>query len=397
MSSRPRLCMVVHARYPLAETRVEREAHVAIEAGFDVDVISLREPGEAAVEWMPDGVRVIRLPIRRVRGASAARVAGEYLGFTLLAGAKIAALHRRRRYAVVHVHNPPDFLIVAALVPKLSGARIVFDVHDLAPELFSMRFGDRPGFGRLERVLRLVERTSTALSDAVVTVHEPYRRALVARRTASDKITIVLNSVDERLLPPSAPRSSDAPFRIVYHGTVIGHYGLHTLIDALAMLRDRVPTGTSEIYGAGDALEEIKRRASKLGLDGRIAFSDGFLDNAEVLRRVNGASVGIVANLPIDRNQDALPTKLLEYVALGIPVVASDLRAVREHFDDSEITYFDGGDATSLADALTGIAADPASAERKAARARERYESYRWHHSASRYADLLHELTRDEP
>ena len=63
----------------------------------------------------------------------------------------------RRRFDVVHLHNPPDFLIVAALVPKLLGARVIFDVHDLSPEMFAMRFGDRAGARLADRVLRRVE------------------------------------------------------------------------------------------------------------------------------------------------------------------------------------------------------------------------------------------------
>lgn len=395
MRAKHRLCMVVHAPYPLAETRVEREAHAAVEAGFDVDVIAMREPGEPAKEQGEDGVCIFRLPVRRVRGAAPARAAREYLGFTLLAAAKTATLHRRHRYSIVQIHNPPDFLVAAALVPKLLGARLIFDVHDLAPELFSMRFGDRRGFNALEKMLRIVERASIALADAVVTVHEPYRRALVARGTPSDKITTVLNSVDERLLPTVASGPSGDAFRIVYHGTITRHYGLETLVEALALVADRIPAAATEIYGAGDALEEVKSRATELGLGARITFSNRFLDNADVLRRVHGASVGIVSNLPIERNQDALPTKLLEYVAMGVPVVASDLAAVREHFDHSEITFFKGGDAASLAEALLAIEADPVSAGAKAARALERYESYRWHHSAVRYVRLLRKLSED--
>ena len=106
------------------------------------------------------------------------------------------------------------------------------------------------------------------------------------------------------------------------------------------MWRIGSPAAVVEIYGGGDALEQVKRRAATLGVEDRMHFSDGFLGNAEVLRRVQGADVGVIANLAIARNQAALPTKLLEYVAMGIPVVASNLDAVREHFDDSEIGFY---------------------------------------------------------
>src|SRR5207248_6507730 len=121
--------------YPLGEGRVAREALAAVDAGWQVDVVAMRNPAEPAEEIV-DGVAVFRLPLSHER-AAAPWLAREYLGFTALAIAKVAALAARRRYDVVH---PPDFLLVAALAPRLAEARVVFDVHDLAPELFAVRF-----------------------------------------------------------------------------------------------------------------------------------------------------------------------------------------------------------------------------------------------------------------
>ena len=198
MSRSRRLCMVVHGSYPLGEVRVAREALAAIEAGWEVDVIAMRKPGEKAVESV-DGVTVIRLPLSRNRGAGVAAMAYEYLGYTLLASVKLAVRMPRRRYRVVQVHNPPDFLMLAALVPRLLGARVIFDVHDFAPWLFESRFAGRRGADRAERVLYMIERLAARFSTAVVTVHDPYRRALEERGVSAEKITVVLNGLDERL------------------------------------------------------------------------------------------------------------------------------------------------------------------------------------------------------
>ena len=234
MNRTRRLCMVVHGPYP--ENRVAAEALAAIDAGWSVDVVAMRRPGERAEE-MVDGVRIYRLPMSRTRATGLVAAAREYFGFTFLATARVAALFRRRRYAVVHVHNPPDFLIVASIVPKALGARVIFDIHDFAPELFSMRFCSKRGAEPAVRLLRLVERLVAGFADEVVTVHEPYRRALTTRGVPADKITIVLNSLDERLVPneQQAP-SGDDTFRVVYHGTITPHYGVELLVEAAARL-----------------------------------------------------------------------------------------------------------------------------------------------------------------
>jgi glycosyltransferase involved in cell wall biosynthesis len=384
--------MVVHAPYPLAETRVEREAHAAQAAGWDVDVVAMREPHEVETETLDDGIRVVRVPVRRVRGAGALHVAREYLAFTLLAARTVARLDRDARYGVVQVHNPPDFLLAAALVPRLRGARTILDIHDLAPELFALRFGGRSGSGPLLAALSLVERVALRLADAVVTVHEPYRRLLLERGVPPEKIVVALNSPDESLLPATEAQRTDGPFRVVYHGSVIEHYGLITLVDAIAALGDDVPELVVEIYGTGDALPAVKGRVDSHGLADRFRFSDRFVENREILHLVQGADVEVVANLAVERNKAALPTKLFEYAALEIPVVSSDLPAVREYFSGDEVRFFTPGDAAELARAIRELASDRAAAAAQADRARARYEQYRWGRQSADYVGLLERL-----
>lgn len=365
-----------------------RQVRVALEAGFDVDVVATRQPGEPARELV-DGARVLRLPLAHRRGRGALGVLGEYAGFTLLASLRVAGLALRRRYAVVQVNNPPDFLIAAAVAPKLLGARVVLDVHDLSPDMFEMRFSGRPGARAAERVLRLIERWATRVADVVITVHEPYRRELAERGVPLEKIEVVMNTLDERLLPSGDPTDPEPGFRIVYHGTVTPHYGVELLVEAVARLRYEVPGLRLEVYGAGDAVPALRARASELGLEGMVEIGGSYLAQTAVLRRVRGASVGVIPNLPIRLNRFALSSKLFEYVALGVPVVSADLPTIRAHFSGDELLFFRAGDAEALARALLEVHRAPALAEARAEAARSRYEAYRWPANARRYAAAL--------
>lgn len=391
---KPRLCMVVHASYPVGEVRVVREALAAIDRGWDVDVVSLRRPDEPASEIV-DGTRVFRLPLSRARGGGAISTVREYVGFTALAAVRVARLTRQRRYRVVQVHGPPDFLILSALVPKLLGVPVILDIHDFSPLLFASRFGGRPGMGVIVRGLQYVERIATRLATAVITVHDPYRRALEDRGVPSEKITVVLNGVDERLLPDSEPESMPAPegFRVVYHGTVTPVYGVQVLVEAAALLAPDQPDLHVEVYGEGDALESVRSRVAELGLSERVRLN-GYLPSREVLEQVQSASVGVIPNLPNELNEGTLPTKLLEYAVLGVPIVTADLSTIREHFSPDEVLFFPAGDAAALADALRAVAADPTAAARRAEAARRRYQQYRWELGAARYVSLLERLGR---
>ena len=385
--------MVVHSDFP-RDVRVVREVRVAVDAGFAVHVIATRREGEPRRQLI-DGASVHRLPISHRRGAGAFGVFVEYVAFAALATFRLARLSLRRRFDVVHVHNPPDFLIVAALVPKLLGSRVVFDVHDLSSDMFAMRFPSAWWARVGERGLRKMEQVACRVADVVITVHEPYRAELARRGASADRTLVVLNTVDEALLPnPSRPPSRH-PFRIVYHGTVTPHYGVGLLVQALGDVVERVSDARLEIYGEGDAVRKLAADAEALGIAARLTMTGELLPQAEVLRRVQGASVGVIPNLPTQLDQFALSTKLFEYVALGIPVVSADLPTIRKHFSDREILYFRAGDYRSLAEAIVAIADDLDGAIDRARAAKRRYdESYRWQLQADTYAATLQQLAQ---
>jgi glycosyltransferase involved in cell wall biosynthesis len=382
--------MVVHGPYPVGEARVAREVRTALEAGFAVDVIATRQPGEPALE-VADRARVIRLPIAHRYGAGVFRVVVEYVGFSALAFARLAALSLRHRYDVVQIHNPPDFLMVAALIPKLRGSRVILDVHDLAPDMFWMRFGGRRGATVADRVLRLVEKTAARVADAVITVHEPYRRELISRGVGEEKVSIVMNTLDEGLLVrmKELERPPADGFRIVYHGTVTPTYGVELLVEAAAQAASSIPVLRLEVFGEGDSVKAIGERAEQAGILDRLAITPFFLAQEDVLARVRGASVGVIPNLPSRLNQYALSTKLFEYIALDIPVVSAALPTIREHFGDDELFFFTPGDSSSLAQALVEVAQNPDEARARAEAARRRYDEYRWPANAARYLQVL--------
>jgi glycosyltransferase involved in cell wall biosynthesis len=223
----------------------------------------------------------------------------------------------------------------------------------------------------------------------VLTVHQPYRQALIARGVLPSKVSVVMNSLDEALLPSAPPVRNSDRFRVVYHGTVTPLYGVVLLVDAAARVVEEIPNLQLELYGDGDALPVVRERARALALADRTTTSGRFIPHRETLRLVAGADVGVVPNLPVSMNAHALPTKLFEYVALGVPVVCADLPTIRDHFSEEELLFYRAGDADALAHALRAVARDPAAAAARARAALNRYQAYRWHISARCYASVL--------
>jgi glycosyltransferase involved in cell wall biosynthesis len=391
------VCMIVHAHYPVGEPRGEREAHAMIEAGHTVSVICLRTGSELLTETT-DGVRVLRLPIEHARGASTLRFLGEYLRFTFRSALAVLKIHRQQPLDIVYVHAPPDFLVVAALLPKLLGSGVVLDIHDLSPHMFEARFGGRR-FARLAtRILRSVEGGACALADRVVTVHGPYRDELAAAGVPPQKIALVMNApipdVIDRARTAARGRPSSNSFVVAYHGTVNHWYGVDLIVEAIASLEQDIPEIAGLIIGEGDALGTAEHLARRLRVDGRIEFSGAYVSSADALRRIAVASCGVIPNRQSRLNRFALSSKLLEYVALGIPVVVAELETLAAHFGPDEVTFFEPDDAESLAVAIAWVAQNPAEAREKAKRAQRRAEAYSWTDSRARLLQAVADATR---
>ena len=274
-----RVCAISFDWYPF-DVLVRRTAEAAADAGYQIDVICLRQPGQKPHE-ICNGVCVYRIPMYRSFGRSLPFTILEWLCFLVLAGAMVTRLHLKQRYNVIHVHNMPDFLVFCAIFPKLLGAKIILEVQDVSPELMAAK---AKGRHLRELILRLAtwqERISTAFAHHVITVGWPFARLLLERGVPPEKITTILNSADPKLFPPSRctepsiePAREERPFILMYHGTLTERNGLDTAIRAFAQARRVVPHLRFDIKGRGEAIPYLKQLAKELGVSEHVSFTD---------------------------------------------------------------------------------------------------------------------------
>ncbi|MBI2378165.1 MAG: glycosyltransferase [Deltaproteobacteria bacterium] len=354
-----RVAAIAYTHYE-SDPRVRREAEILARRGDDVTVWCLRREGQAA-EGYSNGVRLLRIDLPRYRGSSARNYVASYGRFLGEVSLSVYRQHRKRKFDLVHVHTMPDFLVVAGLLPKLSGAKVVLDMHDLMPDLYALKFGlDREG--RVVSLLRGLERLSVAFSDHAICVHEPQQRLLVRDGVPKHKLSIVMNAPDpvlfaERPKQPSI-KGPDGEIRMIYHGTVLHRFGVDLAVRALAEARKQNPRLRLQIIGDGDFLPDIRRLAAELGLDPpALEIIGQRLPLEEVARIVREAHLGIVPNRD-DQEDSVLPNKLLEYVSVGIPVIATRTRCITHYFGERELELVPIESVTSLASAMVRLSRD---------------------------------------
>jgi glycosyltransferase involved in cell wall biosynthesis len=380
-----RVCIVRQGFFPL-DTRVRREVHTLAAAGHEVDVVCVRRPGQARRERL-GRVTVYRLPLPLQRSDSRSRYLIQYAAFGGAAALAVAALHARRRWDVVQVNSMPDALVLAGLVPRLFGARLLLDLHECMPEFFAVKYGVPPGHPAV-RLLAAVEQASIRVADRVLTCTEQMREAFVARGAPADKIDVVLNSADERIFDAGRhPPRLRAPgrFTLICHGAIERSYGLDTVLRAVALLRGDLPGLAVEIYGEGTYRARLERLADELGLDGAVRFSEGFVPIEQLVAAIADADVGVVAMRRNEFRDLTHCNKMFDFIAMRRPAVVSRTRSVQAYFADDCFAMFESGDERDLARAIRALHDDPRLGERLVRRAAQASSPYRWVHQSRVY------------
>jgi glycosyltransferase involved in cell wall biosynthesis len=383
--------MVVDNHYP--DVRVERQANALLARGYAVDVICLRRDGERRVERQ-GLLSVYRLPGRRQRGASLLSQLWEYVSFLMLATAMVSMRHLGTPYDSVQVHNVPDFLVFSAALPKLTGSGVILDLHDLMPEFFASRFGGRMD-SPLVRGVALQERLAAAFSDQLLTVTDLWRQTLVNRGISPDKVTVVMNLPDASIFRPAPPRDqpTSGSLTVIYHGTFTHRYGLDLLIRALAHARERHPLQLL-LHGRGEFLGEMRRMVDELGLHDSVRFSTEPLPTEALPDLIRSAEMGVIPYRSDVFTDGILPTKLMEYAALGIPAIVSRTPAVEAYFGDDMVRFVEPGSVQGLADALSELAARPQLRTALALNALRFAQERRWESEAATYAAVVERAGR---
>jgi glycosyltransferase involved in cell wall biosynthesis len=348
-----------------------------VRRGDHVDFIAVGETDRPSLE-MIQGVRVFRVKQLRYRGGGGPSYIFAYLRFLCAATLKLVSLFRKERYDIVYVHTMPDLLVLVGLIPKLFGAKIVLNIHDMMPELYMSKFGISEKH-LLIRMLAFQEQFSIWLADKVICVHHPHRDVLCRRGAPVEKITVLPNVPDPLVFRSDGPAApTENTFRIVYHGTIARRLGLDIGVRAFAKAADSCPGARFEIYGDGDAGDELEAAIKASGVEDRIYFSKKMFRVESIAEMIQGASVGLIPNRRDVATDYMLPVKLLEYVHLGIPVIAPRLLAIQYYFSTDQVAYYEPGDVDELAECICRLYADPAKRAELAKNGAEFAKKFHW-------------------
>lgn len=366
------------------DTRVWQEATTLAAAGYTVSVICPKGKGYTSDYEELDGVHIYRYDLPG-EGNGAVGYAREYLSALWHEYRLARRVYREQGFHVIHGCNPPDDIYMVARMFRGKGVDYVFDHHDICPELFEAKFGKTTGM--LYRSQLWLERQTYRHCTFAFVTNESYRALAIGRNGMPPEKVHVLRSGPrlERLrIQPADPQiRRGRRFMVGYLGVIGQQEGIEYLLEAARYLRDE--RGRDDIFwgivGGGPHLDALRRKATEMGLDDIVEFT-GRVPDDTMLTYLNTADVCVNPDEYNAMNDKSTMNKVLEYMALGKPIVQFDLTEGRFSAQDASL-YAKRNDARDLADKIAQLLDDPARREAMGAFGRNRIlNELSWDHTS---------------
>lgn len=377
--------MVAYTFYE-GDNRVRRYGEALVRRGDEVDALTLRQDN-AASQAVVNGVKVYKIQRRAPNERHKYDYMARLLLFLVRSAWTLTVLHARRRYDLIHVHSIPDFEVFAALFAKLTGAKVILDIHDSVPELYAGKFGTTKS-SLLFKALVLLERLSGAFADHVIVANHIWRERIVSRSIDSRKCTVIMNYPDPTIFRDRGQRHDDGKFVLLYPGTLSRHQGIGTAIRSMVHLREAIPNVELHIYGGGTDEGLFRQMVADLGLEDIVHFN-GIVRIEQVAQAMAQADIGVEPKGGTPFSDEAFSTKIFEFMMVGVPVVASDTTVHRRYVDDRAVRFFHVGNHVELARAVLDLYGDHKARGAYVRRGRELVSTMSWEVKKQGYFDLI--------
>jgi glycosyltransferase involved in cell wall biosynthesis len=365
------------------DRRVWQEAKALRDAGYGVSIICPTGKGYEQKHEVIDGIHIWRYKLP-TEGEGALGYLVEYsvaLAWSFFLSLKIFFT---RGFDVIHACNPPDLFFLIGAFFKLFGKKFVFDHHDANPELYEAKFGRRDFF---YKVMLELEDWTFAFADVSIATNESYRKIAIARGGMLPHKVFVVRSGPSlerlKIVPPQESLKKGRRHLVGYVGVMGKQEGIDLLLESVRVIvhdyeRNDIHFG---LVGGGTSLEEMKSLAKELGVQDYVTFT-GRVPDAELLAMLNTADVCVNPDLANTMNDISTMNKIMEYMALGKPIVQFDLFEGRFSAQDASL-YAKRNDPVDFAEKIISLIDDEAARKAMGEFGRRRVENeLEWRYEA---------------
>jgi glycosyltransferase involved in cell wall biosynthesis len=390
----PHVVIIIENMTVPPDRRVWQQACSLRDEGWRVSVISPQVGSFRTPRETLEGIEIYRHPLM-IEARNIAGYAVEYATALLFESIGLIRIGLGA-VDVVQICNPPDFLFAPALLAKKFGnAKVIFDHHDLTPELLVQKTGVEESL--LLNFARWAERQTFSVADRVISTNASFREhALQVSDKNEDEVCVVYSGPDLEMLKPGRidPALKKGKDILLFWIGVIGSQdGVDLLLDAMVRLKELPGGDRFHLQIAGDGTERgvMQERACQLGLEDTVTFA-GFLHSDDLANAFATADIGIGSDPKNSFNDRLAMNKVMEYMAYCLPIVMFDLAECRKIAGEGAL-YATNNDPGALAAHLSNLIEAPATRKFRGEKGRARLEGeFAWEHQKERYLDVYRSL-----
>jgi glycosyltransferase involved in cell wall biosynthesis len=367
-----KICIIAKYLYPY-DTRLNQQVDALEDYNIACDIICGSNGKQDAEEHIKN-VSIYRVSKKPANKQSFLVYLFDTFKFLLNTFLKLITLSFANNYKVIVVHTLPEFIVFTTLFNKLFGSVIILDGRDITVDLLASRWrGNRIFFVKL--LATMLERVIMGFCDEIITASNGFKRSLVSRGVEDSKITVIVNTADEKIFKYDTNRkfiTITEKAQLIYHGTVSERFGLLVAVKAMKSICQKIPGSVLHIFGFFDPAyrNRIEQFISEADLAKNVLLYAP-LSLPEIYRHMMTMDMGVVPYLSDDFMNKALSTKTFEYIAAGLPVTASRLKSAEELFNDTCIEYAEPGNYEDLAQKIINMCLNPQLREAKRNKAHE--------------------------
>ena len=388
--NRKRIAMLAYTEYS-RDPRVRRYAEFLVDEGYNVDCIVLKEK-ETNQKFFKDQIKMIYMPMYQYRGNSNISYVYSYVRF-FINSFYFLSIKSINKYSLIHVHNMPDFLVFSTILNKIFGTKIILDIHDNMPEIYKDKFEPLIAFF-ICKILLFQERLSAIYSDVVITVHEPHLNYNIKyHKLNPNKSKVVHNFADFNLFRKKKNiihYKINDEFKLIYHGTIAKRFDLTNILKGISIVRNKYNVKLN-IYGKGDGLDELKKQIKQLNLENLVSYK-GMIPLDNIPDKISQSHLGIVSYAESTATSMMLPLKLMEYVAMELPVLTVKNVPIQYYFGNTKLAFYKSGSPESFSKELVKIIENPKKREYMQLEMKKFNQKFNWNHEKYKYLKILNDI-----
>lgn len=385
-----KVCMVVYAYY-FTDARVKGYVKYLAKKGIKVDILALKEPDKKLKkEKISSNIEIYYLTDKYI-GKSVLGYIWSYLKFFIFAFWKLTLLWRKNHYPIIHIHNMPNFIVFSAVIPKILGAKIILDMHDI----MSLNYQSKYGNSKLGAFLGAEERLSSFFANKIICADHFQKDFLIKKRGINkNKISVIMNFPYLDIFKYNIEkRQNKSILNIVYHGTITYRLGIDLILKAIAKVKDSIPI-KFYLYGTGDYMEECLKLITQEKLQDIVHTSKRFFAMENLPNLLKDKDLGIIGNRKLTISQYLLPVKMMEYMAMGIPVIAPRLSNISHYFNENMLCFYEPENVDDLADKIIYLYKNKKIRSKLVKNAYTYIQQHNWKQEFNKYMEMIYEFRK---